>query len=424
MNLNQSFSILIWQRKGRRIQNGKAALSVRITINGERAEISAGRDAPISLWDPKVQKVKGNSLEAVDINRHLDSLKSALHRHHSRLVTMGKIVTAPMLKNEFYGLNEERKTLDNAIDAFIKLYEEKVKNKMISEKTLEKYANTCAKMKAFISKEYKTNGLFLNEITPFFMDEFEHFLRIDCKLSNNSAMKRIALAKSVFIMAHRRGWMKANPASEYKCRYEDKEPVRLEMEELERFCKKEIPQARLSETRDCYVFMCFTGYAYIDVSGLTQSNIFIGPDGNKWITKHRQKTDNAECVPLFPIPLQLIEKYKNHPKCRYSGKLLPINSNQKFNAYLKELATICGINKELTTHSARHTFATTVTLENGVPIETVSKMLGHHALKSTQRYARVTRKKISENMAELKERLFKDESRYAPDKNNTEAITL
>ncbi|ANI89694.1 hypothetical protein A9P82_10575 [Arachidicoccus ginsenosidimutans] len=414
MNLNQTFSILVWQYK-MRSQNGKAPLFVRITVNGKRAQIAVGRNAPVALWDKNAQKVKGNSVEAMDINKHLDSLKSSLHRHHSRLVTMGKIVTAQMLKNEFYGLSEERKTLENAIDAFEKLYEEKVENGMVSNVTLKIYKNTCSKMRDFILKKYKANGLFLNEITPFFMDEFEHFLRIDCKLSNNSSMKRIALAKSIFIMAHRRGWMKANLASEYKCRYEDKEPTRLEMEELQVLCKKEIANRRLSETRDCYVFMCFTGYAYIDVSGLTHSNIFIGPDGNKWVTKHRQKTDNAECVPLFPIPLQIIERYKNHPKCKDSGKLLPINSNQKFNAYLKELSSICSINKELTTHTARHTFATTVTLENGVPIETVSKMLGHHALKSTQRYARVTRKKISENMAELKERLFKDKFRYTAD---------
>lgn len=177
------------------------------------------------------------------------------------------------------------------------------------------------------------------------------------------------------------------------------------MEELNALVTKEISIVRLAEARDCYVFMCYTGFAYEDAFGLGPENIFIGIDGQKWITKDRQKTDQAECVPLLPIPMEIINRYRDHPFCSAHGKLLPVRSNQRFNGYLKEIAAICGINKELTTHTARHTFATTVTLENDVPIETVSKMLGHRSIKTTQRYAKVTRKKISQNMSVLKEKL-------------------
>jgi integrase len=178
------------------------------------------------------------------------------------------------------------------------------------------------------------------------------------------------------------------------------------MIELNALVAKEIPIARLAEARDCYVFMCYTGYAYEDAFCLAPENIFIGIDGQKWITKDRQKTEQAECVPLLPITLEIISKYKNYPHCSSHNKLLPVRSNQRVNGYLKEIAAICGINKELTTHTARHTFATTITLENDVPIETVSKMLGHRSIKTTQRYAKVTRKKISKNMAALKEKLL------------------
>lgn len=238
------------------------------------------------------------------------------------------------------------------------------------------------------------------------MEDFAHYLLTECDLGNNTAMKKIAQAKSIFIMAYGRGWIKTNPAALYKCSYEEDEPVRLEIDELHTIITKQIDLPRLSEARDCYVFMCFTGYAYIDVSSLTRANLFKGPNRGVWVTKNREKTNSAECVPLFPIPLSILQKYSTHPYCRQSGKLLPINSNQKFNAYLKEIADICGIQKELTTHTARHTFATTVTLENGVPIETVSKMLGHKKLSTTQKYAKVTRKKINENMGQLKRKLF------------------
>jgi integrase len=151
--------------------------------------------------------------------------------------------------------------------------------------------------------------------------------------------------------------------------------------------------------------MCYTGYAYEDAQGLSSECIFIGIDEGKWITKDRQKTDESECVPLLPVPLTIIEHYKDHPHCVAKGKLLPVRSNQRFNGYLKEIAAICGIAKELTTHSARHTFATTVTMENGVPMETVGKMLGHRSIRTTQRYARVTRRKISEEMSALRAKL-------------------
>jgi len=393
----------------KRTKDGKAPLYIRITVNGERAEISANRDALLSHWDSKLQKIKGNNPEAIGINTHLASVKSSLLQHHSRLVTLGKIVTAQMLRKEYLGLTDERKSIEDAMTFFLNKYKEKVKTKVISDKTLEKYENVANKLRRFLLKEYKVKDLPLNDITSSFMEDFAHYLLTVCKLQHNTAMKKISLAKSIFIMAAKRGWMKSNPTREYVCRLEEKEPLRLEMNELYAICTKEILNNRLSEARDCYIFMCFTGYAYVDVSGLKEANVFIGLDGNKWITKNREKTDNTECVPLFPIPLQIIEKYKNHPKCKQSGKLLPVNSNQKFNEYLKEIAALCGVNKELTTHTARHTFATTVTLENGVPFETVSRMLGHNRLKSTQRYARVTRRKISENMKELKNKLLQNE---------------
>ena len=178
----------------------------------------------------------------------------------------------------------------------------------------------------------------------------------------------------------------------------------MSTEEIETMMNKKFVSNRLEIVRDIFVFSCFTGLAYIDVKQLTPNHISFGIDGDKWIFKNRQKTDTASKIPLLPIALSIVNKYASHPICLNEDRLLPILSNQKMNAYLKEIADVCGINKELTFHIARHTFATTVTLSNGVPIETVSKMLGHTNLKTTQHYAKILDIKISNDMMLLKEK--------------------
>lgn len=208
-------------------------------------------------------------------------------------------------------------------------------------------------------------------------------------------------------MAVDHGWIPANPLGGFKCSYEDPQRERLIMEEIMVLYYKELIP-RLAEVRDIYLFCCFTGYAYTDVQQLTPANIVLGTDGEKWVIKDRTKTDTPEHIPLLPIALEIVERYKDSPYCKLYNRLLPVNSNQKYNAYLKEIAVICGIQKHLTTHTARHTFATTVTLENDVPIETVSQMLGHRSIRTTQIYAKITQRKISNNMRTLRQRLFGD----------------
>jgi site-specific recombinase XerD len=184
------------------------------------------------------------------------------------------------------------------------------------------------------------------------------------------------------------------------------ERVYLSEEEIENIINKDFKTDRLSLVRDIFLFSCFTGLAYIDVKNLTKSHISLGIDGEKWIFTHRQKTETASKIPILPITQMIIDKYEDHPECCNQNKLLPILSNQKMNAYLKEIAGVCEIEKDLTFHIARHTFATTVTLTNGVPIESVSKMLGHKNLRTTQHYAKVLDKKVSEDMMILRNKML------------------
>lgn len=207
------------------------------------------------------------------------------------------------------------------------------------------------------------------------------------------------------IIAMKKGWLIKDPFMGYNMGLREVHRQALSEEEIQRISIKIFPTERLTLVRDIFLFSCYTGLAYIDVQKLKRCQISIGIDGSKWIFTHRQKTDSPTRIPVLPQAARILELYDNHKQCQIKDKVLPIMSNQKMNAYLKEIADCCGIMQNLTFHIARHTFATTITLSNGVPIETVSKMLGHRSLKTTQHYAKILDKKVSQDMQLLKEKL-------------------
>jgi site-specific recombinase XerD len=198
------------------------------------------------------------------------------------------------------------------------------------------------------------------------------------------------------------GWLDKSPFVNYKGKVKVTDRVYLSEEELQRIVSKDMPNFRTEQVRDIFVFCCFTGLAYVDVKKMSYQNVSTGIDGEKWLFINRTKTDTAARIPLLPTALEILDKYKSHPQCLNEQKLLPVLSNQKMNSYLKEIADKCEIDKELTFHTARHTFATTVTLNNGVPMETVSKMLGHTDIRTTQHYAKLLDKKVSSDMQLLR----------------------
>jgi site-specific recombinase XerD len=229
-------------------------------------------------------------------------------------------------------------------------------------------------------------------------------LRSVRKCANNTAVKYIKNFNKIIKLCLANDWLDKNPFANYKSKVKEVERVYLSEGEIQNIINKDFKTERLSLVRDIFLFSCFTGLAYIDVKNLTKSHISIGIDGDKWIFTHRQKTESASKIPVLPVTQMIIDKYADHPQAINEEKLLPILSNQKMNAYLKEIAAVCEIEKELTFHIARHTFATTVTLTNGVPIESVSKMLGHKNLRTTQHYAKVLDKKVSEDMKILRDK--------------------
>jgi site-specific recombinase XerD len=251
-------------------------------------------------------------------------------------------------------------------------------------------------------KKYKREDVMLKELNFEFISDFEDYLKVENHCSHNTAIKYIKSLKKVIKMSLDFEYIDRDPFAKYKIKMERTEREFLSKEELTLLREKEFSIRRLDQIRDVFVFCCYTGLAFVDVLGLTKENIVKGNDGDLWVKTFRQKTHTRSMVPLLPVSIQILEKYKFAEKA-YDEKLLPVPSNQKMNAYLKEIADVCGIRKKLTSHLGRHTFATTVTLSNNVPIETVSAMLGHKSLRTTQIYAKVVEDKVSRDMAKLKD---------------------
>lgn len=288
------------------------------------------------------------------------------------------------------------------IDYHNEKFKEKVEKEKRSEGTLKKWYTTKEKVVTFLKTVFKLPDIPTERIEYAFAEDFFDHMTLTEGIQDNTAMKYLKNVKQVLKLAVQRKWLSTNPLEDYVCTYVNPERDILSIEELSILYHKEFKIPRLQETKDAYLFMALTGYAYKDALMLSPDNISKFFDGEDWIVKNREKPWCRENVPLLPIAKEILAKYKNHPYCVANNVLLPINSNQRFNGYLKEVADLCGINKNLTTHTARHMFATTVTLANGVPLETVSAMLGHKSVRTTQIYAKIVASKVSGDMKTLK----------------------
>lgn len=399
--MTTKIALIFYIRKSKINANGLVPIYQRITIEGKRFEISTGQFVEEAKWSAEAGRIKGNSEEARSINNRLDLVKSKVFEVERKLFLSDAKINIENFKNEYLGKKEKTRTL---IPIFTE-HNRKIKELVGSEYapgTLERYETSLKHTKDFLQWKYNISDIDINKIDHAFITEYEFYLRTERKCANNTAVKYIKNFHKIINICLANGWLTKDPFVNYKSKV--KEVIRefLTEQEIQDIMNKEFVTERLEQIRDIFVFSCFTGLAYIDVKQLTNNNIVLGIDGDKWINKNRQKTDTNSKIPLLPTAQYILDKYTDHPVCQNEGTLLPVPSNQKMNAYLKEIADVCGIKKDLTFHMARHTFATTVTLSNGVPIETVSKMLGHTNLKTTQHYAKILDKKISEDMQLLK----------------------
>ncbi|RTZ03107.1 site-specific integrase [Flavobacterium sp. GSP6] len=380
---------------------GQLPIYVRLTVDGKRMEFSTKKFIDSAKWLPEMSKMKGNTENARSLNEYLDLLRSKVFDIQMELIHRNESLTIEVFKNRLLGIKEH----EHMLIPIFKDHNNKIKElvgKEYAPGTLERYNTSLKHTVEFLEWKYKVSDIDINKIDHAFITEYEFYLRSVRNCANNTAVKYLKNFNKIIKICLANHWIERNPFANYKSKVKEVERVYLSEDEIQNILNKDFKTERLSLVRDIFLFSCFTGLAYIDVKNLTKSHISFGIDGEKWIFTHRQKTESASKIPILPITQMIIDKYEDHPECNNQNKLLPILSNQKMNAYLKEIAGVCEIEKELTFHIARHTFATTVTLTNGVPIESVSKMLGHKNLRTTQHYAKVLDKKVSEDMMILR----------------------
>lgn len=401
--MNKTFGLLFYLKKSKVDSQGKAPIYLRVTVDGKRSEITTKRYLESDRWSNQANRAIGRTEDIRELNTYLDILTAKVYRHHKDLIEANRPVTSETLKNQILGIEEKERTLV----ALFKSHNTNVKKlvgKEFAPGTLERYETVLKHIKDFIKEQYNLTDIPLKNVDHQFITGFEFYLKTTRNCAHNSTIKYIKNFKKIIRIAQANNWINSDPFINYKVRLKDVEREFLSEEEIQAMINKNLHTPRLELVRDIFIFCCFTGLAYIDVKKLTQNNLVMGIDGEQWIKTKRNKTDTRSNIPLLPTPLAIIKKYENHPEVVIKEILLPVLSNQKSNAYLKEIADLCGINKNLTTHLARHTFATTVTLTNGVPLESVSKMLGHKSIKTTQHYAKILDLKVSDDMQLLRQK--------------------
>lgn len=385
-----------------------STIYLRVTINGKRSELSTGNKILTSDWCSKSSKVIGKTDKAKTINTLLEHCKLRLLASYKELVFANKEITNETLVNRFLGIDEKKVTIIEVFKEHNKQMYDLI-GETYSKGTWERYETSLRHTIEFLKWKYNVSDMDVKQVNPEFVSSYEYWLRTVRKCANNSAIKYIKNFQKIINICFANEWISKNPFINYKSKLTTVVPNFLSQSHIDQILNKEFKSERLASVRDIFIFSCYTGLAYIDIKNLTYENIFIDLKGEKWIKTNRTKTKVAFSIPVLPITETIMNKYKDHPKCLNQNLVLPILSNQKMNEYLKEISTLCDIEFNLTFHAARHTFATTVTLNNGVPIETVSKMLGHSTIRMTQHYAKILDSKVSNDMNILKEKLAQKE---------------
>ena len=399
--MSLSLSLLFFIKKSKVNSSGKTTIFLRITLDGRRSEFSVHRKIRLDWWNSRTQLALGNSIEAQEINRHLSIIKNKVYSIQQNFERDNQSYSATDLRDVLLGKDKTKKMLleifqehNDEVDSLI--------GKDFAAGTAERY-RTCKKHVAgFIKKKYKKKDIPVQDVDHKFITGLEYYLKTTRKCAHNSAIKYITNFKKIIRIAHANDWIDKDPFLHWKGKLKIVEREFLTEEEIQKIITLDLKMERLDQVRDIFIFCCFTGLAYADVKKLNRSDISVGADGEEWVKTKRSKTDTRSNIPILPIAKVIIDKYKDNELLKEKDLVLPVLSNQKMNAYIKEIATLAGITKNLTFHLARHTFATTVTLTNGVPIESVSKMLGHTNLKTTQHYAKILDMKVSKDMAILR----------------------
>lgn len=395
-----TLKVLPWLYRSKINADGKTPIYLRLTKDNQRIEIATGYFIKNADWNSRTHLVKSNAPKAKEINEQIRLMQERVAQIHQQLIAGNKTFTLSVIKNKLTGKETNRSTLMNAIEYHNDLIKKGIgRNYAIG--TYKAYCWFADKVRLFLKTQYNRTDIMLSELNHRFLTEFQHFLYHVLHNQVNTVQKNITQLRKVVNMCLDLDWLDKMPFKRIKSKSYTPQRDYLSADELSKILSLEIPNPRLYKIRDMFIFQCYTGVAFIDLMNLTRENVIKGIDGEDWLILYRKKTNSRSTIPLLPIALKLINKYHSDNR----DTLFPVCSNQKYNMYIKEIGSLCDIPKRISSHTGRRTFATTVTLSNGVPIETVSRMLGHCDLKTTAIYAKVVDTKVSKDMERLKKAL-------------------
>lgn len=402
-----TLSVLFIIKKSKLLKNGEAPIYMRITVNKRVAEVMIKRSIPVDLWNQKKECSKGKDRAATELNHYINTVRAKILQIHRELEIDNKTITADIIKDCFYGRDKVQRSL---LEVYAE-HNEKCRaliGKEYTESTVTKFDTSINRLKEYIRSCYHRDDMMLAELDGQFIRDFDFWLKTDKHCQNNSALKHLKNLKKVVRIALANGWIKKDPFYGIRFKQEEVNVEFLSREELDILMNKEFTIKRLEQVRDIFVFCCFTALAFVDVQQLSREHLIKDNNGALWIRKTRQKTNQMCNIPVLSIPQRILRKHEDNAECIKKGVLLPVISNQRMNAYLKEIADLCGIAKRLTTHVARHTAATAVFLANDVSMENVSKILGHSNIRMTQHYARVLDSSIMRDMINVERNFLKE----------------
>ena len=400
--MRTNFSVLFFLKKPKNCTKGAVYfIFLRITVNGIRAEMSTSRSCEPARWNAKAGKVIGTKEDVKTLNAYLENIRAEVYASHTLLSAEGAEITADSVKCRYLGKEEKHHTLLEAIKNHNAKMKVLVEKEEYAPGTLRRFEVLERHVADYIATKYNKKDFNVKRIDHEFIEGFEFYLHTAKENDTNTANKHVKNLKKIVGICRRYKWISADPFFGHTLKSKPVHREYLTADELQKITEQQFTTNRLSQVRDFFLFSCYTGLSYADVQKLKPSDISIGIDGERWIFTYRKKTDIRAAIPLLPIAAGILDKYRDHFYCINNNRALPISSNQKMNEYLVEIAAISGINKTLGNRIAKRTFGTTVTLMNGVPIESVSKMLGHTNIRTTQLYAKILDSKVSEDMAPL-----------------------
>lgn len=395
----EKFKVLLYLKKSTPDKSGKTPIMGRITVGKSMSQFSCKLSCTPDLWNPRESRLNGKSREAVEINQKIEKLLLAVHSAFDTLVERKKPFIAEMVRDVFQGSMDKQMTLLALFDN----YTEGLRARIgidVAPTTLSTYVYTHRSLGKFIKKKFKSKDVVFGQLNELFIREYQDFVLDEQGYSMQTVRHYLAILKKMCKIAFKEGISEKLHFAHYKLpKQTETTPKALSRESFEKIRDLEIPDKRPSTrfTRDLFLFACYTGTSYADIIRITSENIFTDEEGCLWLKYRRKKTDYQARVKLLPEAIALLEKYRDENR----DTLFPMQSAEMVKANMKGLRIMADIKQPISYHSGRHSFASLITLEEGVPIETISRMLGHSNIKTTQVYARVTPKKLFEDMDKL-----------------------